>query len=93
VGSLVDTVEMRSAEQLRIQLGAPDFKSITVGKVYPQGSATASVAEENARELAARPKFWAEYGPKSMMTTPDEYGFLVHAGARVIDGPRRVVPL
>lgn len=80
---------MRTADDIRIELDAPNVASIKIGKVFPAASATASVADENARRLLERPMFWAEYGPKTIATTPDENAALTHGGAQVTDGIQR----
>lgn len=74
-------VGARTLEALLAFLRAPNAFVVSVGRTRSQPSATASVAFENARRLAANPQYFAETGPIQASVTLAEYTSLLEAGA------------
>lgn len=76
----------RTAEQLRVHFGAPDFASITFWKATPAASADLAVASRIASEESERPTYVASYGSLEEAISLNELNALIAAGAT----PRKV---
>jgi hypothetical protein len=55
-----------------------------IAPIIPQGSATLSVADENARRLLEHPLFVVKAGPVEFPVSPEEKQLLVAIGAKEV---------